>query len=161
LPDVSAQRWSGSGYLPGRWGLWGVQGLAVVEMAGARVTVRVRPGVLGRLMGVVPLVAEPGSGLKVTTRRVRLGWGWFIDFQLPGESRVSTTGISATTPPFLAAPTPSPYPPGPGRQRGRARRTTDRYGQVPDAARGAHWGVENQQEPVTREMDEMAGLVLR
>jgi hypothetical protein len=58
-------------------------------MAGARVTVRVRPSVLGRLIGVVPLVAEPGSGLKVTTRRVRLGWGWFIDFQLPGEREYS------------------------------------------------------------------------
>lgn len=70
--------------MPGRWGLWGFNGLVVVELAGSRVTVRCRPWFLGRLLGVVPLTAEPGSGLTAATARVRLGWGWSIAFKLPG-----------------------------------------------------------------------------
>jgi hypothetical protein len=90
VPDTAVRRWAGNGYLPGRFGLWGVAGpLVVVEVAGSRVTVRLRPKFLARLMGVAPLIAEPGSGLTVTTSRVRAGWGWFIRFQLPGERHYS------------------------------------------------------------------------
>lgn len=89
MADVAARRWRGNGYLPGRLGWWGVNGLAVVEIAGARVTVRLSPGFLARLLGVAPLAAKPGNGLAVTFRRVRLGWGWFIDFQLPGGQTYS------------------------------------------------------------------------
>ena len=82
-------RWRGNGYLPGRLGQWGVNGLAVVEIDQAQVTVRMSPGFLGRLLGVVPLVAVPGDGLAVTVTPVRLGWGWFIEFQLPGGQKYS------------------------------------------------------------------------
>ena len=85
VPDTTA-RWVGNGYLPGHFGLWGVTGpLVVVEIAGSRLTLRLRPKFLARLLGVAPLTTEPGSGLRVATARVRAGWGWFVRFQLPGE----------------------------------------------------------------------------
>jgi hypothetical protein len=58
--------------------------LIVMEVAGSRLTVRLRPKFLARLSGVAPLIAEPGSGLTVTTRQAWLGWGRYIYFRLPG-----------------------------------------------------------------------------
>jgi hypothetical protein len=76
--------------------LWGVSGpFIVAEVSRSRVTVRLRPKFLARLFGAAPLIAEPGSGLTVTTAKVRAGWGWFVEFQLPGEGRYSLM-ITAT-----------------------------------------------------------------
>lgn len=85
MPGTAVRRWVGSGYVPGRFGAWGFSGpVVVVEIAGSRVTVRLRPKFLASGLGVAPLIAEPSSGLAITTRRVRMGWGWLIDFRLPG-----------------------------------------------------------------------------
>lgn len=90
MPDTAVRRWVGSGNVPGHFGLWGISGpLVVVEVAGSRVTVRLRPKFLARLLGVAPLIAELGSGLTVTATRVRAGWGWYIRFRLPGERHYS------------------------------------------------------------------------
>jgi len=59
----------------------------VLEVDGTQATLGYRPKFLARLMGIVPMVAKPGSGLVVTTSRVRMGWGEFIEFQLPGQRR--------------------------------------------------------------------------
>jgi hypothetical protein len=76
--------------MPGHFGLWGIGGpLIVVEISGPRVSVRLRPNFLAKLLGVAPLVAEPGSGLVVTTAQVRMGWGWYLRFRLPGERNYS------------------------------------------------------------------------
>jgi hypothetical protein len=84
VPDRAVHRWVGNGYLPGRGGLWGLSGpFVVVEVAGSRVTVRLQPRFFARLLGVEALIADPSSGLTVTTRPVRMGFGRFIDFQLP------------------------------------------------------------------------------
>lgn len=85
MADTAVRRWIGAGYLPGHFGEWGASVPGVVlEVAGSRLTVRLRPKFLARLMGVAPLNAEPGSGLTVTATR-RRSWGWLIEFQLPGE----------------------------------------------------------------------------
>jgi hypothetical protein len=89
VPDTAVRRWAGNGYLPGRFGLWGVSGLVVLEVSGSQVTVRLRPKFLARLMGVAPLCAEPGSGLIITVSRGLRPWGWYIEFQLPGVLRYS------------------------------------------------------------------------
>lgn len=90
MPDTAVRRWVGSGNVPGHFGLWGISGpLVVVEVAGSRITVRLRPKFLTRLLGVAPLIAELGSGLTVTATRVRAGWGWYIRFRLPGERHYS------------------------------------------------------------------------
>ena len=47
----------------------------VVEVAGSRLTVRLRPKFLARLIGVTPLIAETGSGLAVTVTRALVGSG--------------------------------------------------------------------------------------
>jgi hypothetical protein len=92
--------------VPGHFGLWGIGGpFIVVEVAGPRVTVRLRPKFLARLLGVAPLIAEPGRGLTVTTSKVRAGWGWFIEFQRPGErqhSFMTTTARKDEVLSFLA-----------------------------------------------------------
>lgn len=96
MPDTPVKRWASSGYVPGHFGLWGITGpFIVVEMAGSRLTVRLRPRLLARLLGVVPLIAEPDSGLTVTTARVRTAWWWFIRFQLPGERHYSVETTAA------------------------------------------------------------------
>ena len=96
MPEPAVRRWASSGYVPGRFGLWGIGGpFVVVEMAGPRVTVRLRPRFLARLLGVAPLIAEPGRGLMVTTAKVRAGWGWFIEFRLPGELQYSVITTTA------------------------------------------------------------------
>jgi hypothetical protein len=83
---TAARRWVGSGSLPGHFGLWDFSGpFVVVEVARSRVTVRLQPKFLARLLGVTPLVAEPGSGLRVTTSRYWGGLGWYIGFRLPDE----------------------------------------------------------------------------
>jgi hypothetical protein len=85
VADTAVRRWVGSGNVPGHLGIWGASGpLVVMEVAGLWVTVRSRPKFLAWLAGVVPLVAEPGSGLVVAAQRGTWGWGWFIDFRLPG-----------------------------------------------------------------------------
>ena len=53
------------------------------------------PGFLARLLGVALLGAKPGNGLAVTSTRVRLGWEWFIDFQLPGGQTYSSITTAA------------------------------------------------------------------
>lgn len=84
------QRWTAGGYVPGRFGQWGISGpLITVEVTGPRVAVRLRPEFLARFLGVAPLIAEPGTGLTVSTSKVRAGWGWFIRFQMPGELHYS------------------------------------------------------------------------
>lgn len=60
--------------------------LLVVEVSGSRLTVRLIPKFHARLLGVAPLIAEPGSGLTVTTKRGELGWGQSIYFQLPRQA---------------------------------------------------------------------------
>jgi hypothetical protein len=89
VPDKAVRRWAGNGYLPGRFGLWGVSGLVVLEVSRSQVTVRLRPKFLARLMGVVPLTAEPGSGLIISVSKGMRPWGWYIEFQLPDERRYS------------------------------------------------------------------------
>lgn len=89
MSDKAMRRWAGNGYLPGRFGLWGVSGLVVLEVSGSQVTVRLRPKFLARLMGVVPLTAEPGSGLMITVSQGMRPWGSYIEFQLPGGQRYS------------------------------------------------------------------------
>jgi hypothetical protein len=89
VPGKAVRRWSGNGYLPGRFGLWSVSGLLVLELSGSQVTVRLRPKFLARLMGVVPLTAEPGSGLTITVSPGMRPWGWYLRFQLPDEERYS------------------------------------------------------------------------
>ncbi len=85
MPDTAVRRWASAGYLPGHFGTWGISGpLVIVEVAGPRVTVRLRPSFLARLLGVAPLTAEPDSGLTVTAKRALSPWGWFIEFRLPG-----------------------------------------------------------------------------
>ncbi len=86
MPDTAVRQWVSSGYVPGHFGSWGVTGpLVVVKVADSRVTVRLRPKFLARLMGVAPLIADSGSGLMVTTSRAMKPWGWLIEFRLPGE----------------------------------------------------------------------------
>ena len=89
MPDTAGRRWAGNGYLPGRFGLWGVSGLVVLEVSESQVTLRLRPKFLARLMGVAPLCAQPGSGLVITISRGLRPWGWYIEFQLPGALRYS------------------------------------------------------------------------
>jgi hypothetical protein len=67
-----------------------------MEVSGPQVTVRLHPKSLARVLGVAPLVAGPGSGLTVTTARVRAAWWWFIEFQLPGERQYSFEVTAAT-----------------------------------------------------------------
>lgn len=78
------------------FGLWGISGPAiVVEAAGPQVTVRLRPKFFARLLGVAPLIAEPGWGLTITTSKVRAGWGWFVDFQFSGQLQYSLMTTTA------------------------------------------------------------------
>jgi hypothetical protein len=85
VPDAPVRRWIGAGFLPGRFGDWGATSPGVVlELAGSRLTLRLRPRFLARLMGIVPLTAEPGSGLTATATKRRGAWGWFIEFRMPG-----------------------------------------------------------------------------
>jgi hypothetical protein len=86
VPDASVRQWASGGYVPGHFGLWGISGpLIVVEVAGPRIAVRLRPKFLARLLGAAPLIAEPGTAVTITTSKLRAGWGWFIKFQLPGK----------------------------------------------------------------------------
>ena len=88
MPGDAVRRWAGTGYVPGRFGMWGVKSrLIVVELAGSRLTVRLRPGLIARLFGVAPLVAEPGTGLTITPTLARGGTGRFVWFRLPDERR--------------------------------------------------------------------------
>lgn len=97
MSDVVARRWASSGYVPGRFGLWGFRGpFLVVEVSGPQVTVRLRPNFLARVLGAAPLVAGPDSSLTITTARVRAAWWWFIEFQLPGERQYSFEATTAT-----------------------------------------------------------------
>lgn len=90
MPDTAVKRWVSGGNVPGRWGMWGAMGpFVVVEISKGNVAVRMRPNFLARLLSVVPLIADPGSGLIVTTAPVRGAWWWFVRFQLPGERRFS------------------------------------------------------------------------
>ena len=84
MADTAVRRWAGSGSVPGQLGIWNVSGpLVVIEVAGSRVTVRLRPKFLARLVGVAPLIAESGNGLTITTQQGTWGWGWLIEFRLP------------------------------------------------------------------------------
>jgi hypothetical protein len=78
MADSTVQQWACRGNV----GMMNV-GL-VIEVAGPRLTVRARPNVLAWIGGVAPLIAEPGSGLTVTTKQGELGLGQYIYFRLPG-----------------------------------------------------------------------------
>jgi hypothetical protein len=83
VPGTVVRRWVGAGFLPGRFGEWGASVPAVVlEVAESRLTVRLRPKFLARLLGIAPLVSGPGSGLSITASR-RRSWGWLIEFRRP------------------------------------------------------------------------------
>jgi hypothetical protein len=114
----AARRWVGSGSLPGHFGLWDFSGpFVVVELARSRTTVRLQPKFLARLLGVTPLIAEPGSGLRVTTSQYRQGRGWYIGFRLPGELRYTLLTtltkkneiLSCLAEAGFEAPTEEPY----------------------------------------------------
>lgn len=90
MSDAVVRRWTSSGYFPTRFGLWGFRGpFILVEVAGSRVAIRLRPKFFAGLLGADPLVAEAGNDLKVSAARVRATWWWFLEFQLPGERQYS------------------------------------------------------------------------
>ena len=69
-------RWTGAGTIPasGFGYLQATIPLVIVELTGSSLTVRLRPAVLARLVGAVPLTAAAGDGLEVFPVRNRASY---------------------------------------------------------------------------------------
>jgi hypothetical protein len=88
VADAQAWQWRCAGNVPGYFGTLDVGlPLLIMEVVESRLTVRLTPEFFARLTGVAPLIAEPRSGLTVTTKQGELSLGQYIYFRLPGGRR--------------------------------------------------------------------------
>lgn len=75
MADSGARRWVGAGTMPSSLGyMQATIPLAVMELSGRRLVVRLRPRLLGKITGTNSLEIEPASG--VTVLPVRSNWTW-------------------------------------------------------------------------------------
>jgi hypothetical protein len=86
MADLALRRWVGAGTLPGRLGDWeATVPLVVLEIAGSRLTLRLRPKFLAKLTGVDPLAAEASGKIEILP--VRPSWRLpGIEFRVPGRA---------------------------------------------------------------------------
>jgi hypothetical protein len=76
-------RWVAGGSMPARLGYCNASsGLVVLEVAGSRLSLRLRPMFMAKLLGVNPLEAVSGDGIVISPGRSL--WLRGIEFQRPG-----------------------------------------------------------------------------
>lgn len=109
MPGQRSQ-WTGAGTIPAcGFGYWQATiPLVVVELAGRRLTVRMRPALLARLAGATTLTAAADDGLQAfPVRSDAIYQG--IEFRPPQRSSFTSSHVSAapSSPPWLALVSPS------------------------------------------------------
>jgi hypothetical protein len=79
-------RWSGAGLVPAGFMSWqATTPLVVLELNGSRLTLRFRPGLLARFLGIETLTAVPDDKPRIFLIQNDRTWKG-IEFGLPGRS---------------------------------------------------------------------------
>jgi hypothetical protein len=84
--DSKPLRWSGAGLVPAGFMSWQATApLAVLELTGSRLTLRLRPALLAKFLGIETLTAIPDGSLHIFLIQNDRTWKG-IEFRLPERS---------------------------------------------------------------------------